>query len=251
MNGDAVLDADQDLDGDGIVNSEDDDVDGDGISDDIDNDIDGDGIINVIDNDIDDVLTDCDNLNNISYNPILTYGELNYNYYFINSEFLLNIPDPNVLPSYHYDYVANFESSYDQVIGGLSQGNYFVTVVDNFGCQFTEEIEINDEICQNEFGSTQYNNCLFIPSVFTPNNDGINDLWDIYNIEIYEPGVIVKLFNRWGQIVYESGMDFTYSDNLWNGKNSNGRDVEIATYYYVIELEGYEKNYTGYVVVKR
>ena len=251
MNGDAVLDADQDLDGDGIVNSEDDDVDGDGISDDIDNDIDGDGIINVIDNDIDDVLTDCDNLNNISYNPILTYGELNDNYYFINSEFLLNIPDPNVLPSYHYDYVANFESSYDQVIGGLSQGNYFVTVVDNFGCQFTEEIEINDEICQNEFGSTQYNNCLFIPSVFTPNNDGINDLWDIYNIEIYEPGVIVKLFNRWGQIVYESGMDFTYSDNLWNGKNSNGKDVEIATYYYVIELEGYEKNYTGYVVVKR
>ena len=101
MNGDAVLDADQDLDGDGIVNSEDDDVDGDGISDDIDNDIDGDGIINIIDNDIDDVLTDCDNLNNMSYNPILTYGELNDNYYFINSEFLLNIPDPNVLPSYH------------------------------------------------------------------------------------------------------------------------------------------------------
>ncbi len=46
-------------------------------------------------------------------------------------------------------------------------------------------------------------------------------------------------------------MDFTYSDDLWNGKNSNGKDVEIATYYYVIELEGYEKNYTGYVVVKR
>ena len=35
-----------------------------------------------------------------------------------------------------------------------------------------------------------WENCLFIPSVFTPNMDGVNDFWEIYNIEIYEPEII-------------------------------------------------------------
>ena len=39
--------------------------------------------------------------------------------------------------------------------------------------------------------------------------------------------------------------------DIGNNVNIEGNNVEIATYYYVLELEGYEKNYTGYVVVKR
>ena len=41
------------------------------------------------------------------------------------------------------------------------------------------------------------------------------------------------------------------NQNPWDGINMSGNEVEIATYYYVIELEGFDKNYTGYVVVKR
>ena len=177
------------------------------------------------------------------------------NYYSVDQEYLLNIPDPNVLPNYHEDYIANLEMNYDQVIGGLEYGTYFITVIDQYGCQFTEEIDLSNETCESEFGATQWENCLFIPSVFTPNSDGINDLWDIYNIELYEPGVSVKIFNRWGQIVYDNGYTDMYSDDLWDGRNTNGKEVEIATYYYVVEVEvpnsGEMKNYTGYVVVKR
>ena len=139
------------------------------------------------------------------------------------------------------------------MIGGLSYGNYYFTVVDEeYGCKYTQQIDISDETCKNEFGSQQWNNCLFIPSVFTPNSDGINDLWDIYNIELYEPDVTVKIFNRWGQLVYES-YNTEYSQNLWNGINMKGKNVEIATYYYVIEVgsSNNQKKYTGYVVVKR
>jgi len=236
-----------DIDGDGIINSEDDDMDGDGIDNEEDDDMDGDGIDNEDDNSI--------NYNNSSIDFVQEDDELEDDFYYINidgdsSDWWDDIPDPNPLITYHKDYLQLLELDYDNMIGGLSYGTYQVTIVDNeTGCQFVEEIDISDETCKFEFGSQQWNNCLFIPSVFTPNSDGINDLWDIYNIELYEPGVTVKIFNRWGQIVYQT--DGEYSDELWDGTNLEGNNVEIATYYYVLELEGYEKNYTGYVVVKR
>jgi len=194
----------------------------------------------------------------------LQYGSIQFDnnlinvedFYFVNDEWLNNIPDPNVLPSYHQEYLEILEDTTDYAIGGLSYGNYNITMIDQYGCQFTESINISNETCQSQFGSQQWENCLFIPSVFTPNSDGINDLWDIYNIELYEDtGVKITVFNRWGQIVYQNtptnNMFGTYSDKLWNGENLKGNNVEIATYYYVLELDGFDKSYTGYVVVKR
>ena len=252
-----------DEDSDGVLNFDSDifDFDNDGILNDndispYDNDIDNDGIIDGLDDDISGI--PYDHIFDISLNSDFNFVSLNNSiddeFYFINDDYLNNIPDPNVLPNYHQEYILNLQSSYDQVVGGLNIGNYFITVVDEFGCQYTQEIDISNEFCEPQFGETRWNNCLFIPSVITPNGDGINDLWDIYNIELYEPNASVKLFNRWGQIVYENGSDI-YSNKLWDGKNMNGNNVEIATYYYVIEVQvpnsDEMKNYTGYVVVKR
>ena len=202
-------------------------------------------------NNIDDCLPDLDpdQLNVIQFdNDFLNYED----FYFIDDEWLGDIPDPNVLVDYHQEYLEVLEDTTDYVIGGLSYGTYYITMIDEYGCQFTEQIDISDENCKSEFGSQQWNNCLFIPSVFTPNADGINDFWDIYNIELYEPGVNVKIFNRWGQVVYEN-QDNEYSSNLWDGINMDGKNVEIATYYYVVEVDvdDEQKKYTGYVVVKR
>jgi len=44
---------------------------------------------------------------------------------------------------------------------------------------------------------------LNFPNTFTPNNDGINDYWNIKGIENY-PTAIVQIFNRYGQKVFES-----------------------------------------------
>ncbi|MBF26066.1 MAG: hypothetical protein CMP49_06115, partial [Flavobacteriales bacterium] len=252
---------DVDIDNDGILNNMDDDIDGDGwlnygddgiqgvddgLGDD-DPDIDGDGILN-------------DDDYSMSYNydglNIIQLENLEDDFYFIDNMWWDNIPDPNVLVDYHQDYLNIVDNNSDYMIAGLSYGTYDITIIDEYGCQFTQEIDISDENCNNEFGSQQWENCLFIPSVFTPNGDGINDLWDIYNIELYEEsGVRVTVFNRWGQIVYQNiesnELNGTYSDKLWTGKNMNGVGVEIATYYYVIEIDEFDKNYTGYVVVKR
>jgi gliding motility-associated-like protein len=55
---------------------------------------------------------------------------------------------------------------------------------------------------------------IIIPNVFTPNNDGINEYFNIRNLLLYDHRKIV-IYNRWGKTVYES----TNYNNDWDGKN--------------------------------
>ncbi|HZY37241.1 MAG TPA: gliding motility-associated C-terminal domain-containing protein [Mucilaginibacter sp.] len=71
---------------------------------------------------------------------------------------------------------------------------------------------------------------LTIPNTFTPNNDGINDYWNIKGIENY-PGVLIQIFSRYGQKVFESR---GYSQPF-DGR-SNGTLLPSGVYYYIINL---------------
>lgn len=82
-----------------------------------------------------------------------------------------------------------------------------------------------------------------VPNIFTPNNDGINDTWVIQHLDRY-PGCRVRVFNRYGQKVYESA---GYAVP-WNG-TMNGQALPFGTYYYVIESVGTLKPFTGYVTI--
>lgn len=72
---------------------------------------------------------------------------------------------------------------------------------------------------------------LIVPNTFTPNADGINDLWVIKNIEQL-PDCVVHVFNRYGRKVFTS---VGYS-TPWDGKIKGGNDVPPGVYYYVIGL---------------
>ena len=69
-----------------------------------------------------------------------------------------------------------------------------------------------------------------VPNTFTPNGDGINDKWLIENLAIY-PTHRIEVFNRYGQVVFES-KDYTAA---WDG-TYKGKELPAGTYYYVIEL---------------
>jgi len=69
-----------------------------------------------------------------------------------------------------------------------------------------------------------------IPNTFTPNNDGVNDLWIIDGVNKY-PGVVVQLFDRYGQKVFESK---GYSQPF-DGKR-DGKLLPPGVYYYIINL---------------
>ncbi len=87
---------------------------------------------------------------------------------------------------------------------------------------------------------------MYIPSAFTPNNDGLNDLWEIITFDEYPNGT-VQVFNRWGQTVYfNKGLNY----KPWDG-TYNGLPVETGTYVYVIDLHNNKKILKGTVTVIR
>ncbi|RNI27330.1 gliding motility-associated C-terminal domain-containing protein [Rufibacter immobilis] len=82
-------------------------------------------------------------------------------------------------------------------------------------------------------------------NTFSPNRDGINETWEIPNIQNY-PEATVEIFNRYGAPVYKSS---GYSQP-WDGTH-NGNPLPLATYYYIIRLNKNEKPFTGSVTLIR
>ena len=88
----------------------------------------------------------------------------------------------------------------------------------------------------------------------SPNNDDINDDWIIDNIN-YCPGNEVKIFNRWGELVYEQ-RGYDNVNYLWRGQSNakftvTGRDLPDGTYFYVIALGNGKPDLSGFVVLNR
>lgn len=71
---------------------------------------------------------------------------------------------------------------------------------------------------------------LEVPSAFTPNGDGNNETWNIPALVGY-PQATVRIFNRWGNIVYEQVNGYL---EPWDGM-INGKYVPVGTYYYIID----------------
>jgi gliding motility-associated-like protein len=82
-----------------------------------------------------------------------------------------------------------------------------------------------------------------IPNAFSPNGDGINDVWKIDYLDSYQ-GATVDIFNRYGQKVFSS---LGYS-NPWNGKY-NGKTLPVGTYYYIINPKNGRKIFSGSVTI--
>jgi len=74
---------------------------------------------------------------------------------------------------------------------------------------------------------------ISIPNTITPNEDGINDTWNIGRIDNY-PNAEVNVHNRWGQIVFNI-IGYTNS-RRWDGTN-NGSRLPSGTYFYSIDLK--------------
>jgi gliding motility-associated-like protein len=72
---------------------------------------------------------------------------------------------------------------------------------------------------------------VYIPNSFTPNGDGNNDVFEIYGQGIKE--VDLKIFNRWGELVYKSNSQFAGWDGTYKGQLQL---PQVFTYYAVISF---------------
>jgi len=86
---------------------------------------------------------------------------------------------------------------------------------------------------------------IIIPNTFTPNGDGINDVWNIKALVDY-PQCIVSIYTRYGSLVYQSKGYPTPWDGTYNGSK-----LPDGTYYYIIKPEPAMKTMAGYVTIIR
>jgi gliding motility-associated-like protein len=89
-----------------------------------------------------------------------------------------------------------------------------------------------------------------VANAMSPNGDGENDFWNIYNIQAY-PNAEIRVYNRWGALVYKAkGSELQNFGDYWNGK-SEGKDVPVGVYYYTIDLGNNQKPFIGSVTLVR
>ncbi len=129
----------------------------------------------------------------------------------------------------------------DPMVSVLDPGteiNYVLSVTDTFGCTDTASVTV--------VGRDDYD--VFIPNVFTPNGDGINEVLDIYDLgatQTFE----MKIFDRWGELIFKS-------DNIatsWNG-TSFGKPSNSGVYPYIIQgtyINGEEYKKLGTITLMR
>lgn len=74
-----------------------------------------------------------------------------------------------------------------------------------------------------------------IPNAFTPNGDGDHETWVITNSDAFQD-IEVKIYNRWGTLLFHSKQGEGYTTNAsWNG-TYNGDALPVGTYYYIVDL---------------
>lgn len=108
------------------------------------------------------------------------------------------------------------------------EGDYTATVTNAEGCTAVATITIDNTSC-------------IIPKGVSPNGDGLNDTFDLSNLDVVE----LKIFNRYGLKVYEA---HNYL-NEWHGQSDKGT-LPTGTYYYMITLSA-GKQVTGWVYLQR
>lgn len=109
----------------------------------------------------------------------------------------------------------------------LAQGEYTLTFMDETGCTIAATKSVSAAKCP-----------IYIPNVFSPNDDGINDFFQIVAEASLNPTVNrYIIFDRWGGQLYEANnFLLNASDQWWDG-TFNSKTVGIGTYLYLIEVE--------------
>ena len=101
-----------------------------------------------------------------------------------------------------------------------------------FGCTSTDFVDV------------VVNESLDLPTAFTPDGDNFNDVWNLKELSSY-PDNVVKIYNRWGNLIFES----TGYQESWEG-TFNGEPLPSGSYFYIIDLNvGELKPFTGSITI--
>lgn len=115
---------------------------------------------------------------------------------------------------------------------------YVVVGVDEHGCKSMDSVRVNID----------YKDPLLVPTAFTPNGDGRNDVFRVANLT-FQKLIEFRVFNRWGQEVYST----TDNNGGWDG-TWKGVPQDVGVYKYIIRVvfpDGTLTTYKGDVTLLR
>lgn len=116
------------------------------------------------------------------------------------------------------------DGSKRDTIAANNSGTYWVQLTDENGCTKKDSVTVIIQGCDE---------CkLFIPSAFTPNNDGKNDLFRVKPkcLNIGLNGFKMRIYDRWGNLVFFSNNIYEGWDGRYKGKILAGTYVYLAEY---------------------
>lgn len=143
------------------------------------------------------------------------------------------VNEPNL--QYKWTPATNLsnDTAKSPIFTGLRDMVYTLRVTDVRGCFSEDQLVV------------KVLNGFEIPNTFTPNGDGINDVWNIPGLAKY-PDVTVDIFTRYGQKVFHCNGYGT----PWDGTN-NGQRLPVGVYYYIINTKFNDQKLSGYITLLR
>jgi len=99
---------------------------------------------------------------------------------------------------------------------------YTFTIYDSLGCISISTIKVYSEPCFEE---------KLIPNIFSPNGDGVNDVFYIPGVCSYEK-YSLRIYDRWGVHLFST----TLRNNGWDGRTSAGIEAKDGVYYFVVTI---------------
>ena len=133
-----------------------------------------------------------------------------------------------------YSYLWSSGETMNPINLSLNPGVYSVEIMDANFCKVDTVFHI----------AAMTSDC--IPNVFTPNNDGSNDVWNLEDAFFFSDSE-VRVYGRYGKLLFKSVGYLT----PWDGTNQSGNQVEDGAYFYVIDLGDDIEKIKGTVTIIR
>ena len=152
----------------------------------------------------------------IALNPVVTPGRATF--------------DPDSAQITGLDSVAALDASLGGIVFSpslLPTQTITVTLVDDEGCVARDELTV----------TTLVDRLFEVPTAFTPNGDGVNEVWYPRAGPSVRRILSARVYSRWGGLLY-SLEDFPPNERFlgWDGETDGG-PLDAGTYVYVVEVE--------------
>ena len=137
--------------------------------------------------------------------------------------------DPNIDPA---DLVVASSDSIGGMFLSLGQSGFTGTITDG---ELTSSLPANDEFYAIALEGFAEERALFVPNALSPAaSDPEDQVVKVYGQQIADEDFLFQIYNRWGQLVYETS-SFNEANTVgWNGESAGGDPESIGVYQYTL-----------------